>query len=260
MTSDFIITAIKRVILVGKNEYPEEKTAFLPDLRTNELILHMSGDGLVLFDGKEYDTKPGDIRFLPQGEHQNYEVYRKTRGDCIVIYFLADRPVADEAFVKGFADKEHILALFQRILTTWLSRANGYYFECLSILYRIFSEMQKSSYLPNEKYQRIKPALDLIHERFLTQKLTVAELAAASGISPTYLKQLFRARFGLSVGQYILHLKLQHASELLQLDEYSVTEIASMCGFSDLYHFSHLFKNHTGLSPREFASKYKSSK
>ena len=54
MTNDFIITSIKRVILVGKNEYPDDKTVFHADLRSNELILHLNGEATVSFDGREF--------------------------------------------------------------------------------------------------------------------------------------------------------------------------------------------------------------
>ena len=42
METDFIVTDITRVIMVGKDEYPEQKTTFKHDLQSNELIFNQT--------------------------------------------------------------------------------------------------------------------------------------------------------------------------------------------------------------------------
>ena len=82
METNFLITEIKRVILVGKDEYPEQKTAFYGKLRSNELIFHLSGVSTVYFNGKVMEITPNTIRFLPKGENREYMVVRKETGEC----------------------------------------------------------------------------------------------------------------------------------------------------------------------------------
>ena len=67
-------------------------------------------------------------------------------------------------------------------------------------------------------------------------------------------------KFKVLPKHYIISLKMNYASDLLKYGEYSVSKIAEMCGYSDIYAFSHQFKTDFGISPTEFQLKYVSSK
>ena len=261
MNDRILITNIHRVIMVGKEEYPEKVTEFKTKrLPHNELIFHLSGEATVHFNGLELPTSPGIIRFLPEGENNGYKVIRKSLGECIDVFFDTSEPVSDTAFVMDMSKRGNIAPLFKKILCTWVAKDEGYYYECVSILYKILAEMQKSAYIPSEHYDKIKPAVELIQTEFLRRDITIGELTGVTGISEAYLKRLFHERFGVSPKRYIIQLKINHAEELLYLGEYSVGEVAAMCGYSDVYFFSRQFKKYAGISPSDFAKKYVSSK
>ncbi len=260
MINDFIITSIHQVILIGENEYPEKRTAFGSHLTSNELIFHVSGDVTVFFDDLTLETHPGTVRFLPRGDTVRYEVDRHTPSECIDIYFETDRPAAPEAFVVDSSKNERVERLFQKIFTTWVAKDDGYYHECIALLYNIFAELEKRRYFPAEHFQKIKPAVEMIHHVFLQHTPSTGQLSALCGISESYLKQLFRKKYGIPPKKYIIQLKINHACDLLRLGRYSITQIADLCNFTDVYFFSRQFKAYTGLTPTQFAKKYISSK
>ncbi len=260
MNTNFNITKINRVILVGKNEYPNLTVSFTNNLNHNELIYHINGKSTVHFNGKILDTKENTIRFLPKGENKEYIVEKQERGECIDVFFDTDFPISNEAFVIDLDENVNIGALFRKLFTVWVSRHDGCYFECKSLLYKIFAEIQKTNYLPKEQYNAIKPAIRYIEENFLYNKISVASLAKECGISETYLKKLFNKKFGVSPIKYIIRLKVNHASELLRSNRYSVTQVAEICGYDNIYFFSRQFKEYMGISPTDFINKYKSSK
>lgn len=260
MEKDFIITKIDRIIMVGKEEYPEKRTAFGTHVISNELIFHISGDATVYFDGLIMETYPGTVRFLPKGEVSHYNVDRHKPGECIDIFFQTDRPVTHRAFVTDVSRDERIERLFKRIFVTWVAKEEGYYHECIALLYSIFAELEKKSYFSTQKFSKIKPAVDMIHSSFLQETPSMGELSALCGISESYLKQLFGEKYGISPKKYTIQLKINHACELLRMDRYSVTQVAELCNFSDVYFFSRQFKEYTGITPTQFIKKYKSSK
>ena len=260
MEEKFIITEIKRVALVGKNEYPDQRSVFSSDLKYNELIFHFSGHITVYFDDLVLEDRPNTIRFLPKGEFSRYEVVRKEYGECILIAFSTDRPIAPKAFVRDVAQNEKIGALFKKIFSTWVGKNDGYYFASLSILYKIFAELQNENYVPNSHYERIKPALDLIHERFASEELSIPALASACHMGESYFQRLFKEKYGMPPKKYMIQLKVNHACELLRMEQFSVSQVAEMSGFSDVYFFSRQFKNYIGITPTEFIKKYISSK
>lgn len=260
MNNKFAITDIKRVILVGKDEYKETITSFTNKTCSNELIFHLSGESTVFFNGKQLDVKKDTIRFLPQGEIHEYIVKRKERGECIDIFFNTDIPVTNEAFVLKLNQSEKIKSLFKKIFSVWVAKGDGYYLECVSIIYKIFSELQKKNYIPESQFNSIKPAIDYIEKHFLDKKITAEELTLCCTISYPYIKKLFVKKFGVPPIKYSIQLKINYACDLLLSELYTVTQVAELCGYNDIYFFSRQFKEYTGISPTIFFKKYKSSK
>lgn len=261
MENDFLITGINRVIWVGGNEYPEKQTVFTDQVTSNELILTLSGKSTVRFNGKILYDDENMIRFLPKGPNYEYIVDHHTRGEgCIDIFFDTDRPVAKEAFDLKLSGNKTIRGLFKKLFSVWVGKNEGYYFECISLLYKIFSELQKQNYIPENQYRAIKPAVNYIEEHFCNEKISAEAIAAMCGISYSYLKLLFIKRYGVPPLKYALQMKINYACDLLLSGLYTVTQTSDRCGYSDPAFFSRQFKAYIGISPSEFIDKYKSSK
>jgi len=80
----------------------------------------------------------------------------------------------------------------------------------------------------------------------LSEPLSVEDLARRAGLSASRFSSVFRDRFGRPPHQFLLHLRVQRAQDLLQHTGLSLREISSRCGFSDVHHFSKVFKKITG--------------
>ena len=260
MEETFVITEINRVIMVGKDEYPEQITSFGHAVKYNELIFHFSGQATVYFDDLVLETRPNTIRFLPKGETKRYDVLRHERGECIDVCFSADRPLSPQAFVIDVAHNEKLGALFKKLFSTWVSKKNGYYFESMSLLYRIFAEMQRDNTVSKKHLEKIAHAMEIIHNNFLSTELSIGMLAASCNMGESYFQKLFKEIHGISPKRYIIQLKINHACDLLRSGRYTVTMVAELSGFSDIYFFSRQFKAYMGVTPMQFIKKYKSSK
>ena len=249
MNQEFIITSIEHVIYVGPDKYSESRTEFRHHLKSNELIFHFSGSATVYFGDKILHTAPNTIRFLPKGDTDRYTVERETHGSCIDIFFQTDRPLSTKAFTLSIPEGNQIGRLFKKLFSLWVSKEDGSYFECLSLLYRILSHLYSRTYMPEKQLQLLSPALQEIRENFLNKSISMDELASLSGISYSYMKKLFLQRFGLSPKQYIIQLKMNHACDLLQTGQYTVSQVSDICGFRDVSFFSRQFKNYLGIPP-----------
>ena len=258
---NLIITDINRIIFVGENEYTEKHIKFSKNkLFYHELIYHISGESTVHFNNETLHTAPNTIRYLPMGDCQRYEVEKKEAGECIDIFFASNIPLAEKASVF-FVKNDKLQTLFKKIFLAWTQKGEEYYLECLSLLYKIIAEMRKSNYIPHSRFQKIKPAIEYIQNNFLSSELITAKtLASICGISYSYVKELFNLKFNTSPKKYILSLKMNYACDLLKHNEYSITQVSKMCGYNDIYTFSHQFKSEFGISPANFIKRYKSSK
>lgn len=75
------------------------------------------------------------------------------------------------------------------------------------------------------------------------------DIAVELDVSRAHFFRIFKEHTGLTPYQYHLELKLNRARRMLRNSDLSVKHIARVLGFSNVYHFSKLFKNKVGLSP-----------
>lgn len=255
MKENFIITKIDHVIFVGKNDHSGKILTFSNPLKSHELILHLSGKNKVQFNGKTLFCEKNTIRFLPKGENHEYIVEQEEVSECIDVFFNTDTPLSEEAFTLNLKNNPIITNLFKKLFFVWVSKCDGYYFKCISLLYTIFAELQGQNYIPESQYHAIKPAIEYIHKNFLHEKISIPALAEQCGISESYLKRLFIKKFGIPPTKYIIQLKINHAADLLHTRNYTVSQVAELCGYDDPHFFSRQFKAYIGVAPLTFCKK-----
>ena len=83
--------------------------------------------------------------------------------------------------------------------------------------------------------------------------LTVDDILAASGLSLSTLKRIFRQQTDCGIIHYFLILKINEAKRLLLDTDLTVSQISDQLSFSSIHYFSNLFKKYTGVSPRQYA-------
>ncbi len=70
--------------------------------------------------------------------------------------------------------------------------------------------------------------------------------------SITYLTKLFRARYGFTIYEYVLKLRMERAKELLENPDIKIQDIAERLGYADNHYFSKAFRNYYGISPSQY--------
>lgn len=91
----------------------------------------------------------------------------------------------------------------------------------------------------------------------LESTLSLEELSRHVQVSKQHLNLIFKQSTGYSPVDYYLRMKIQRASQLLDLTNASIKEISIQLGFRDPYYFSRLFKKIMGCSPLEYRNNLK---
>ncbi|MEU8515394.1 helix-turn-helix transcriptional regulator [Kitasatospora sp. NPDC048722] len=84
---------------------------------------------------------------------------------------------------------------------------------------------------------------------YLDGRLSLTDLAAVAGVSPSHFTRAFRASTGQSPHQYLVRLRLEHARRALLTTDTPIAAIAQLCGFADQSHLTRTMRLHTGTTP-----------
>lgn len=93
--------------------------------------------------------------------------------------------------------------------------------------------------------------LDYIYDN-LHKKITLEALAEKVSLSPSYLSKLFHKEVGITLSAYITKKRIEAAENMLKFSDYSCLEISDYLCFSSESHFIHIFKMHTGYTPKNY--------
>ena len=97
----------------------------------------------------------------------------------------------------------------------------------------------------------VRSALKYI-ELHYAEKLTLTELAEKTYVSQWYLSKLLNKYTDKSFCDLLNQTRIKKAEKLLQDPSLKIHEISDMLGFTDVTHFSRVFKKMEQLSPNEY--------
>ena len=86
---------------------------------------------------------------------------------------------------------------------------------------------------------------------------TVPEMAENLGFSQARFCKLYKEIFKISPKRDLQLVRLEQAKVLLMQNEYMVSTVAQMCGYTNPFHFIRTFKKETGMTPGEYVRNYK---
>ncbi len=94
-----------------------------------------------------------------------------------------------------------------------------------------------------------------INKNISDSDFNVERLTQEVGISRVQLHRKMKEMTGISTSEFIRNIRLEQAARLLKEQKINVTQVAYTVGFSNLAHFSTIFRKHFGVAPSEYAER-----
>ena len=94
--------------------------------------------------------------------------------------------------------------------------------------------------------------MKVVNEHLSDSDFNVDVLTREVGISRAQLHRKMKEMTGLPVSEFIRNIRLEQAVRLLKEQKINVTQVAYTVGFSNLAHFSTVFRKQFGVSPTEY--------
>jgi two-component system, response regulator YesN len=151
---------------------------------------------------------------------------------------LSENPDNFKVFIhtlSGFSNVESLIPVFiNRLETTMMD------------------QVQVKQY--KDEYP-IKIAKKYIQDNFYNP-ISLEEISDLTAMNSSYFSSLFKKKTGMGFLEYLTHVRMEEAKNLLENPQRSISDTASEVGYKDSKHFTKQFKRHVGLSPSEYRKLY----
>jgi AraC family transcriptional regulator of arabinose operon len=236
--------------------------------RREEYLIHyvFHGSGVFRRGVREYFLTRGNIFVIFPREVISYAANHENPWHFCWIGF-SGRNAERLMEMIGFSIKDpvltlnpdnEILDLITRCVQICESLSSNTDLEIQSILYKIFSiiESKQGVFRNNNRdnksaVRHVMRAKSYIQLNYM-KPLTIKKIAQQINLERTYLSRIFSNIEKISLHSYLSGYRIESAKRLLLETSFGIQEIGAMVGISDAYHFSRIFKKHTGLAPSLF--------
>jgi transcriptional regulator GlxA family with amidase domain len=102
---------------------------------------------------------------------------------------------------------------------------------------------------------RLNRVIEIVMNSF-QQEVRLDEVASEVKMTAPSFSRYFKQRTRKTFSEFVIEIRLGHASKLLMDDQMSVAEICFACGFNNLSNFNRQFKEHYKVSPLKFKKQF----
>lgn len=222
-----------------------------------DILFCLSGAGTVETLGRRLEIGPGQLVWI--ANELPHAHYAHSKNPWTLRWFRVDGPNALALRDKIFGDGEPIVRMpEQMLLQGWFDRlflamrggGTGLDLRLNQLVGEFLSIVDTA--VRGEGQGGIPEQLNavlLAMRGDLGRSWNSEDLAGLTGLSPSHVRRLFRKHLRTSPHQWLLRERLTHAQALISDSGMAMAEIAELCGFCDVYHFSREFKRSIGTPP-----------
>jgi len=117
--------------------------------------------------------------------------------------------------------------------------------------YRLLSTVQLQSFDDDAALAHISGIVDYLTEHY-SESFSMAELAQRSGMTESSFSRNFRRATGNSYTDFVNHLRINKACQLLMETDRYITNVCYDVGFNNVANFNRRFLQIKGMTPKEF--------
>lgn len=247
---------------IGLATYPPGASFGPRRMHEYEFVWMIEGDAQYRHDEHVVDAPRGSLVLCQPGceDFFRWDPRRRTRHGYLhfaIETVPPDWPApSDWPVVRPMNADDLMLPLFRHLLA-WSGKGSPMLRELAArvLLTAFVTGESAAGDLPPESYpEPVEAAMSHLHTRLEENpaaQINLTELADVACVTPEHLCRLFRGTVGRSPVQTVLLARLDRAAVLLARSNYSIAQIAEICGFASQFHFSRRFRQAYEQSPMQ---------
>lgn len=240
--------------------------SILREFRTERhgFLFTIRGEARLCVNGTAYELHPGTVLHAAPGMQLDSQVLGQSEYEYYLLFYRLDR-LGDEN--SGHVWDSHFKlepgANPRVIELLIMMHQNAYTLGgigklrvkelFLSIMHQVLvgCRHRESGCSPSKRV--IEEAIAYINRHYMNP-LTLDELAELHGMSPKRFSYYFHKYTGFRPIDYVIHYRMERASELLKVGNFPISDIAVSVGYANPLYFSRVFKKKFGVSPSAYLS------
>ena len=133
----------------------------------------------------------------------------------------------------------------------------------MHILY-VLSKDEEAEALCSDSFANVQTKLesrriemvDAYLKEHYAEVIRLSDLSALVNMTEVGFSRFFKRAMGVTLSDYLIGMRVGHASRMLVDTDMTVSEIAYACGFNNISNFNRLFRKHRARSPQQFRNLY----
>ena len=115
--------------------------------------------------------------------------------------------------------------------------------------------MEKAGSMQQDKAadvsQTVAEIIRIVKNEYM-EDLSLEGIAGKVCLTPAYVSYIFKQETGVSLIKYLTDYRMQRAKALLEQGKMKIVDVGKACGYPNQSYFNRLFKNHFGVTPKQY--------
>ena len=228
-----------------------------------ELFYIVGGDGQFLINERLFPVHAHQLVIVNPNIIHTEVSYEAHPLEYIVLGIeglaLTNSDAADAPYcIYSFPESNIVLTCMQNVLQEMQACKPEYHAACLAYMDIILVELMRNASVSVTQIgsrfptNRLCASVRQYIDQHFKENITLDLLADKVSINKYYMAHAFKREYGVSPINYLIARRIREGKRLLTETDLSLSQIASVLGFSSSSYFSQSFRNAEGISPTEY--------
>lgn len=232
------------------------------------MFLVTAGECRFVVGKHNYDLRAGQSLLVPRQVEHGYTNIKHNIAEFMEIKFALPKDSVESQLLQGEAiisESALVDMLFKQIINEYTvlgSRAENSATSYMDALLNVLTESSRYhkprqfQYVDASNYSELSQRIVKYLEENFAEDISLDTLAQAMGYNKSYLCVAFRKNTQFTIQDCLNMIRIRRAAELIVYSDHSLSQVASMCGYSSVSHFNRVFLKYVGITPGQCRRAY----
>ena len=254
-----------KVLWAAKTKYPKNWGIKSHRHDCYQLFYIVTGNCKYTLEGETININENDyILVLPNVEHSMEKNHDSLVRMIDIKFYLSGALVPEKLkYIPCTAPTPDPIRYFFKLISNEIKNQDEYYKDVVEaythiLILRLLSNSEKLN--PPQIITEIeedgwsKVCQDVAHfiDGNYANDTTLEDISGNLGYNKNYLCSTFKNETSMTIMDYLRRVRIERACELIELSDYTFSQICFMVGFKSIHHFNRIFKNIMMITPSEY--------